>query len=175
MKSIRIFLLKSLCTEVHARGWIPGNVSRKKGCLQNIICHAATQVTVTLWRGLQGLQWNFKIAIAERTGQGFFSHFHEFWCLSIWRILSLMFSQIHQGRWCCSDLRVEEVSGSFMSTGVAAKLIKMIKKDDFFCMSCKWALQWHLITWRYTPAFNFSRVRKSEVLEMTLNHKKELL
>lgn len=30
------------------------------------------------------------------------------------------------------------------------------------------------ITWCYIPAFNSSRVRKSEVLEMTLNCKKEL-
>lgn len=43
-----------------------------------------------------------------------------------------MSSQIHQGGCCCSGLGVEEASGSFMSMGVAAKLIKMIKKDFFF-------------------------------------------
>lgn len=49
---------------------------QETGMLKNIICcaihRAATQDIVTLWRGLQGLQWTFLKVLAERTGQLFF-------------------------------------------------------------------------------------------------------
>lgn len=74
-------------------------------------------------------------------------HLHMLWFIFIWRVLSAASSQMHQGGRCCSGLGVEEVSGCFMSMWVAAKLIKVIKKDDFFfIISCKWALQCYLIS-----------------------------
>lgn len=142
-------------------------MSRKEGCLQNIICcavqRAAIQDTVTLRSKMQGLQWT----LTRQDRRTFFSHLHRFWCLSVWKVLSAMSCQIHHRGCCYSGLGVEEVSGSFISTGVAAKLAKMIKKDDLFFAYLASELCRN-ITQYYTPAFNSSRVRKSQVLEMTL-------
>lgn len=48
------------------------------------------------------------------------------------RAISAMSPQIHQGEHCCSGPMVAEVSGSFVRMGIAAELMKIKKKDDFF-------------------------------------------
>lgn len=149
MKSLSIFSPQASVHWSLNLGWISGNVSRKEGCLQNIICcavqHAAIQDTVSLWRGLQGLHNGLS---PDRTGELFFSHFHRFWCLSMWKVLSAISSQIHHGGCCYSGLGLEEVSGSFISTGIAAKLMKMIKKMIYFLhiLQVSSAEIWHSIT-----------------------------
>ena len=86
-----------------------------------------------------------------------------------------MSSQIHQGGCCCSGLGVEEVSGSFMSMGVAAKLIKMIKRDDFFFAHLASELCSDSSSHGATLQPSTPAELESEVLEMTLNYKKSLL
>lgn len=132
MKSLRIFLLQPLCTEVHTHGRIPGKVSREQGRLQNIICHAvhhaAIRDTVTLCKDSNGLS---KVSLQRELDNSFFPLPSGLVSLHVKGPFCNILSDTSGSRllfwpWRARNIRL------FDEYGGAAKLIKTIKKDFSF-------------------------------------------